>query len=118
MSRRGRSGRKAKAARQRASTTARSNAVRATGSPTTTGDWPQPIVLGRQRNPCDACARLRKLATARDEAQAAVDLEVTRLRQIGLGWVPIAAALKMSRQGARQRYGRAPAQRAGPPTIP
>jgi hypothetical protein len=96
MGRRGRSARKAKAARQRASTATRSNAVRATRSPTT-GDWPQPIVLGPQRNPCDACARLQESATERDRAQAAVDLEVSRLRQIGLGWVPIAAALKMSR---------------------
>jgi hypothetical protein len=48
---------------------------------------------------------LRELAAARDEAQAAVDLEVMRLRSIGIGWVPIAEALKISRQGARQRYG-------------
>jgi hypothetical protein len=49
--------------------------------------------------------RLRELADARDQAQAAVDLEVARLRGIGIGWVPIADALKISRQGARQRYG-------------
>jgi hypothetical protein len=48
---------------------------------------------------------LGELAAARDEAQAAVDLEVMRLRGIGIGWVPIAEALKISRQGARQRYG-------------
>jgi hypothetical protein len=102
MSRKGRSARKAKAARQRASATARSNVVRAKGSPT--ADWLQPVVLER-RNAHDACARLRELATARDEAQAAVELEVARLRGVGIGWVPIAAALRISRQGARQRYG-------------
>jgi hypothetical protein len=108
MSRRGRSASKAKAARQRASTAARSNAVRATRSPTTTS-WPQPVALGN-RNPSDAYARLRELATARDEAQAAIELEVARLRGIGIGWVPIAEALKISRQGARQRYGRSSGQ--------
>jgi excisionase family DNA binding protein len=67
MGRKGRSARKAKVARQRASATAGSNAVRAKGSPH------------------DACARLRELPTARDEAQEAVDLEVARLR----AWVSV-----------------------------
>jgi hypothetical protein len=102
MSRGGRSARKARAARQRAAST-RSNAIRAAALPTT-ADWPQPVAAGRP-SPREACVRLRELADARDQAQAAVDLEVARLRGIGIGWVPIADALKISRQGARQRYG-------------
>ena len=103
MSRRGRSARKARAARQRAATTARSNVLRAAASPTRE-DAPQLAALG-QPLPREACARLRELADGRDAAEAAVDLEVARLRRMGIGWVPIADALKISRQGARQRYG-------------
>jgi excisionase family DNA binding protein len=54
-------------------------------------------------NEQDACKRLRELADARNEAQAAVDLEVVRLRDSGVGWVPIAAVLRISRQGSPSR---------------
>jgi hypothetical protein len=61
---------------------------------------------------------LRELATTRDEAQAAVELEVARLRGLGIGWVPIAEALRISRQGARQRYGQAAAPSVELRTVP
>jgi hypothetical protein len=70
----------------------------------TAADRPQLAALGRP-DLRDTCVRLGELAEARDAAQTAVDLEVSHLRNLGIGWVPIATALKISRQGARQRYG-------------
>jgi hypothetical protein len=104
MSRRGRSARKARAARQRAAAAARSKPTNSDQS-RSTASWP-PLAAPGRPNPREACVRLEQLAAARDDPQAAVDLEVIRLRGLGIGWVPIAAALKISRQGARQRYGR------------
>ena len=50
-------------------------------------------------------ARLYDLVAAREAAAAAVDTEVRRLRRLGASWPQLAAALGVSRQAARQRYG-------------
>ena len=50
-------------------------------------------------------ARLLDLVAAREAAAAAVDTEVRRLRRLGASWPQLAAALGVSRQAARQRYG-------------
>lgn len=52
-------------------------------------------------------APIRELSAAvdaRDAAQHRVDELVSNARQAGATWVEIAAALKVSPQGARQRY--------------
>lgn len=51
----------------------------------------------------------RALATARQEERAAanrVEVVVQELRSAGVSWPYIAAILGVSRQAARQRYGR------------
>lgn len=50
-------------------------------------------------------ARLYDLVAARNAATAAVDAEVRRLRRLGASWPQLAAALGVSRQAARERYG-------------
>jgi hypothetical protein len=52
-------------------------------------------------------ARLAELVAVRRSASDAVDAEVLALRGRGVAWPAIAAALGVSRQGARQRYGAA-----------
>ena len=50
-------------------------------------------------------AHLVQLADLRLNAAAAVDAEVQRLAEQGVGWGEIGRALGVSRQAARQRYG-------------
>lgn len=46
------------------------------------------------------------LVERRRQAIEAVDVEVQRLAQAGMDWGELGRALGMTRQGARQRYGR------------
>lgn len=48
--------------------------------------------------------RLSRLSRQRRELDAAICEEIGRVRTGGVGWPPIAAALGVSRQAARQRY--------------
>ncbi len=50
-------------------------------------------------------AHLLHLADLRLNAAAAVDAEVQRLTEQGVGWGEIGRALGVSRQAARRRYG-------------
>ncbi|MDO8121228.1 hypothetical protein Q6346_07875 [Isoptericola sp. b490] len=58
------------------------------------------------------CAELTRLAGERDEprgrlaeAEAAIVTEVRRERRAGASWGDVGRALRMTRQGARQRFG-------------
>ena len=54
---------------------------------------------------------LEVLVEKQREAEAAVEREVDRLVQVGVGWPLIAHALGVSRQAARQRWLRRQPQR-------
>ena len=54
---------------------------------------------------------LEVLVETRREAEVAVEREVDRLVQVGVGWPLIANALGVSRQAARQRWLRRQPQR-------
>ena len=78
---------------------------------TTQREWAYPAGAWAQR-PHHPCDELRALATTREHARRAlVDVEnaidevARRERTDGASWVEIAAALRTSRQAARQRFG-------------
>lgn len=48
---------------------------------------------------------LVRLVRRRTEAEAAVGVEVRKLREAGASWTLIGQALGVTRQAARQRYG-------------
>lgn len=48
---------------------------------------------------------LRRLVERRSKVESAIEREVARLSAMGLSWTAIGAALGVTRQGARQRYG-------------
>lgn len=115
MSRKGRSAAKARAARRRADAAARSTSTplpaldRAPAGPgqPSLAPWVPPTRTWTEPVPApDPCQSLRILVDAARTAGAAVDAEVARLHAAGVGWPAIAAALGITRQGARQRYGR------------
>ena len=58
----------------------------------------------------DMTRELELLVERQREAEAAVEGEVDRLVQLGVGWPLIADALGVSRQGARQRWLRRQSQ--------
>jgi hypothetical protein len=51
-----------------------------------------------------AVAHLRDLQEQRRRFEAAIEHEIKRLRAGGVGWPPIALALGVTRQAARQRH--------------
>jgi hypothetical protein len=53
-----------------------------------------------------AVTHLQDLQEQRREFEAAIEHEIKRLRAGGVGWPPIAIALGVTRQAARQRYER------------
>jgi len=60
------------------------------------------------------------IATAHQQARAAeatLAAAVTRARQTGASWTEIGAQLGLSRQGAQQRFTRAPAHESTKPTT-
>lgn len=104
MSRKGRAGARTRAARLRANAENRRTPTPAPGvreSSTTT----TPAATPATGTPIAATTTLRSLADEVRRASAAVDAEVARLRAAGLGWPQIGAALGVTRQAARQRYG-------------
>ena len=113
MSRKGRTAAKARAARRRADAAARSTSTpppaldRAPAGPAqpSLAPWVPPTLNWTEPVPApDPCNGLRGLVDAARAAGAAVDAEVARLHDAGVGWPAIAAALGITRQGARQRY--------------
>jgi len=66
---------------------------------------PMPPRKPRRRRTELDMARLERLVNEREAAAVAVDVEVRRLRRLGAGWPQLAAALGVSRQAVRQRYG-------------
>ena len=115
MSHKGRSAAKTRAARRRADAAARSTSTpppaldrtpAGPGQPSL-APWVPPTRAWAQPIPApDLCENLRGLVDAARTAGNAVDAEVARLHDAGVGWPAIAAALGITRQGARQRYHR------------
>ena len=64
-------------------------------------------VLGR-RSRSDTVAELRRLADGRRIIDRRIDDVVDQLVAQGVGWVPIAEALGVTRQAARQAFLRRP----------
>jgi hypothetical protein len=60
----------------------------------------------RDRPPNGSCSHLRMLVEEQIAAQQAVEDEIRVLLDGGNSWTVIGRALGISRQGARQRYGR------------
>lgn len=52
--------------------------------------------------------RLEALATAAEQVQRAITMEVGIARSVGVSWQEIGTALNVSRQAAQQRYSLAP----------
>jgi hypothetical protein len=78
------------------------------------GQTPVPLPAGR---PIDV---LGWVATAHQQARAAeatLAAAVTRARQTGASWAAIGAQLALTRQGAQQRFTRAPAHEPAKPTT-
>lgn len=66
---------------------------------------PIPTRKPRRRRTDLDLTRLEGRVIAREAATVAVDAEVHRLRRLGAPWPQLAAAVGVSRQAARQRYG-------------
>ena len=97
MDRRSRTRARDRAARRRSSVATKQTAViSALAVPT----WP-PL----PGSP-DPCAELRALGNALNDTTAAISAEVARLRSDGVAWPAIGDALGVTRQAARQRFGR------------
>lgn len=59
-------------------------------------------MVGAAARPAGPTDRLRELAERRNELERQIEAETDRLAASGIGWPAIAAALGLSRQGARQ----------------
>lgn len=64
------------------------------------------VAVGVAARPAAPTERLHGLVERRNELEREIEEETDRLAATGIGWPAIAAALGLSRQGARQaRYG-------------
>lgn len=59
-------------------------------------------VVGVAAQPSGPTDRLHVLVERRNELERQIEVETDRLAAFGIGWPAIAAALGLSRQGARQ----------------
>jgi hypothetical protein len=78
------------------------------------GQPPVPLPAGRQFDVLGWIATAHQQARVADATLAAA---VTRARQTGASWTAIGAQLGLTRQGAQQRFTRAPAHESTKPTT-
>jgi hypothetical protein len=80
------------------------------------GQPPVPLPAGR---PFDVMGWITTAHHQAQDADATLAAAVTRARQTGASWTAIGTQLGLTRQGAQQRFTRAPAhQSTKPPTHP
>ena len=83
--------------------------LRAPEQPGPTTEWPLGWLAGRTPHPCTALASLAEQRAELQQRFKAVEFaiaqEVARERATGASWVEVGAALGITRQGARQKFG-------------